>query len=114
MSEAFLVASHGPCSHYHAYGEKSHDLVGDIVQTASTDEDCADGIDKIVHGVNVCGEVCGMRHGACRCEQAAEQQHADDKEPHHEDGLLHGVTIVGYDESETAPEECQQHCQDEN
>ena len=62
MSEAFLVASHGPCSHYHDYGEKSHDLVGDIVQTASTDEDCADGIDKIVHRVNVCGEVCGMRH----------------------------------------------------
>ena len=109
MSEAFLVASHGPCSHYHAYGEKSHDLVGDIVQTASTDEDCADGIDKIVHGIDVCGEVGKMGHRSCGCEQAAEQKHADHKKPHHKDCLLHGVAIVGDDESETAPKQCQQH-----
>ena len=109
MSEAFLVASHGPYSHYYAYGEKSHDLVGDIVQTASTDEDCADGLNKIMHGIDVCGEVGKMGHRSCGSEQATEQKHAYHKEPHYKDCLLHGVAIVGDDESETAPKQCQQH-----
>ena len=109
MSEAFLVASHGPCSHYYAYGEKSHDLMGYIAEVASAHKYRADGLNKIMHGIDVCGEEGKMGHRSCGSEQATEQKHAYHKEPHYKDCLLHGVAIVGDDESETAPKQCQQH-----
>ena len=106
-----LVASYRPDTHDRGYDEKGEELVGNAVETATTDKDRADAIDKIVHRVDVGGEVCQLGHGARGGEQAAEKKHAHHEEPHHEDSLLHGVAVVGDDESETAPEESQQHCQ---
>ena len=88
--------------------------MGNIIEVASTYEYRTYGLNKIVHGIDICGEISQMGHGARGSEQSAEQQHAYHKEPHHEDGLLHGVAIVGDDKSETAPEEGQQHCQGED
>ena len=71
-----------------------------VMETAAADEDGADGINEVVHGVDVCAEVCPVRHGARRREESAEQHDAHHEEPHDEDGLLHGVAVIGDDESE--------------
>ena len=71
-----------------------------VTETASADEDGAYGINEIVHGVNVGAEVRPVRHGARRREESAEQHDAHHEEPHDEDGLLHGVAVIGDDESE--------------
>ena len=74
--------------------------MGDVCEVATTHIDGADGIDEVVHGVDVGGEVGQLRHGACRCEESAEQENTHHKEPHHKDGLLHGIAVVGDNESE--------------
>lgn len=102
-----FIAPHRPYPHNRGYAEKSQELVGYAMETASTHEDHTDAIHKIVHGIDVSGEVCQVGHGACWCEQTAEKKHAHHKEPHHKDRLLHRVAVVGDDETETAPEECQ-------
>lgn len=81
------------------------------METAATDEDGADGIDEIVHGVDIGGQVGPVGHGARRGEEAAEQHDAHHEEPHDEDGLLHGVAVVGHNESERREEQGQQHGQ---
>ena len=105
------ITSYGPYAHDGCYAEKGQELMGNTLETASTHEDRTDAIHKIVHGIDVSGEVCQVGHGACWCEQTAEKKHAHHKEPHHKDRLLHRVAVVGDDETETAPEECQQHGQ---
>ena len=105
------VTHYSPNAHDGGYAEKSKELVGNAMEIAPAHEDGADGLHEIVHGIDVGGEICQVGHGARGGEQAAEQKHAHHKEPHHEDGLLHRVAIIGDDEPETAPEECQQHCQ---
>ncbi len=50
-----------------------------------------------------------MGHGARGCEESAEQEQADDKEPHDEDGLLHGVAVVGDEQPEGREEEREEH-----
>lgn len=80
-----------------------------VTETAATDEDGADGINEVVHGVDVGAEVCPMGHGARRREESAEQHDAHHEEPHDEDGLLHGVAVIGDDESERREEQRQQH-----
>ena len=70
-----------------------------VLKTATADEDGADGVDEIVHGVDVGAEVCPVRHGARRREESAEQHNAYHEEPHDEDGLLHGVAVIADDES---------------
>ena len=74
--------------------------MGNIAEATATDEYGADGIDEVVHGVDVCGGVCPVWHGTSRGEESAEQHDADDEEPHDEHGLLHGFAVVGYDEAE--------------
>ena len=106
-----LVALHCPYRHKKSNGEKGQQLMGDGRETATTDEDGADGIDEIVHGVDVCGEVRPPGHGASGREETAEQHDAYHEEPHHEDGLLHGVAIVADDESERREEQGKKHCQ---
>ena len=50
-----------------------------------------------------------LGHGARGGEKSREQHDAHHKEPHHEHGLLHGVGVVGHDESERREEQRQQH-----
>ena len=71
-----------------------------MLQGAAADEDGTDGLDEIVHGVDVGGKVGPLGHGARGGEKSRKQHDAHHKEPHHEDGLLHGVAVVGDDESE--------------
>ena len=81
--------------------------MGHFVETAATDEDGADGIDEVVHGIDIGGEVGPLRHRARGGEETAEQHDAHHEEPHDEDGLLHGVAVVGDDESERREEQSQ-------
>ena len=80
-----------------------------LTEAAATDEDGADGIDEVVHGIDIGGEVGPLRHRARGGEETAEQHDAHHEEPHDEDGLLHGVAVVGDDESERREEQSQQH-----
>ena len=83
--------------------------MGDVGEVTAADEDGAHGIDEVVHGVDVGGQVGPVGHGACGREESAEQEQTYDEEPHHEDGLLHGFAVVGDDESERREEERQEH-----
>ena len=103
------VADDGPDGGEGGDGGEGEHLMDDAVHVAATDKDGADGIDEIMHGIDVGGEVSQVGHGARGGEETAEQQHTDDEEPHDEDGLLHGVAIVGDDQSEAAEEQCQKH-----
>ena len=80
-----------------------------LAEAAATDENGADGVDEVVHGVDVGGQVGQVWHGAGRGEETAEQHDADNEEPHDEHGLLHGVAVVGDDEAEAGEKQCQQH-----
>lgn len=80
-----------------------------LPEPASTDEYGAYGIYEIVHGVYVGGQVGPVGHGAGRGEQAAQQHDAHHKEPHHKDGLLHGIAVVGHQEAEAGEEQGQEH-----
>ena len=85
--------------------------MGNVMEVAATDEDRTDGVDEVVHGVDVRRGVCPLWHGASRGEKATQQEQADDEKPHDEDGLLHGVAVVGDDQAERREEEGQQHGQ---
>ena len=95
-----FVTLYRPEGHHKADGEESEDLVGDGLEGAASDEDGANGIDEVVHRVDVGSQIGPMRHGACRREEAAEQHKTNHKEPHDKDRLLHGVGIVRNDEAE--------------
>lgn len=83
--------------------------MGCFVQTATSDKHGADRIDKVVHGINVGGEIGPVGHGARGGEESAEQEETHHEEPHDEHGLLHGVTVVGDHEPEGREEKSQQH-----
>ena len=83
--------------------------MGSFVQPTTTDEDGADGINEVVHGVDIGGKIRPLGHGSRRGEKSRQQHDAHHKEPHHEHGLLHGVGVVGHDESERREEQRQQH-----
>ena len=108
-SAILLIAYNGPGGHEQAYGEEAQHLMGHIAETTATDKDGADGVDEIVHGVDVGGQVGPVWHGARGGEESAEQHDADDEEPYNEDGLLHGVAVVGDDEAERGEEQGQEH-----
>lgn len=59
-----LVASYCPNTHDRGDDEKGEELVGNALETATADKDSAYAIDKIVHRVDVGGEVCQLGHGA--------------------------------------------------
>ena len=60
--------------------------MSDAVEVTATDEDGANGIDKITHGVDVGGGVGQRWHRTCWSKETREQQHTDNEEPH--DGQL--------------------------
>ena len=78
-------------------------------EIAAAHEDGAAGIGKIVHGVDVGGKVSPVRHGARGGKEPREQHKAHHEEPHDEHCLLHGVAVVGHDESEGREEQRQQY-----
>ena len=89
-----FVAINSPEAHDKADAGKSQQLMADGGQPAATDEYGADGIDEIAHGIDISGQIRPVGHGARGGEESTEEEHADHKEPHDEDGLLHGVGIV--------------------
>ena len=74
--------------------------MGNVSESSTADEDRADGVDEIMHGIDVGSGVGPFGHAARGGEETAEQHDADHEEPHHEDGLLHVVAIVGNDKAE--------------
>ena len=105
----FLVAGNRPDGHERGKTKQCKKLMGDALQVATTYENGANGIDEIAHRIDVGGGICPRRHGAGWGEESAEQKHADDKEPHDEDSLLHGVAVVGDNEAQAAEEQSQKH-----
>ena len=110
-SVVLLITLDGPNGHGQANEGESYDLMGNRGNTTSTEKDRADGIDEVVHGIDVSGEVRPVGHGADRCEQATQQEETDNEEPHDKDGLLKGFAVVGYDEPEGGEEQGEKHSQ---
>ena len=63
MYSIFLVALYGPGGHDDADTEEGEELVGHLAEGAAADEDGADGIDEVVHGVDIGGELGPFWHG---------------------------------------------------
>ena len=85
--------------------------MGDALECAATDEDGTDGINEIVHGVDIGGQIGPRGHATGGRKQTAEQHETHHEEPHDEHGLLHGVAVVGNNESERREEQGQQYGQ---
>ncbi len=83
--------------------------MGDGLEGAASDKDGANGIDEVMHGIDVGGQIGPVGHGARRSKKSAKQKHTHHKEPHDEHGLLHGVAVVGDDEAERREEQRQKH-----
>ena len=104
-----MIALHRPDGHKTADGEQGYYLMGDVLDAAAANEDGANGLDEVVHRVDVGRQIGPVGHGARGREKATEQHQTDNEKPHDEHGLLHGVGIVGNDESERREKQCQQH-----
>lgn len=50
-----------------------------------------------------------MRHRANRSEESAKQDETHYEKPHYKYRLLHGVVVVGDDETESTKSQCHQH-----
>ena len=74
--------------------------MGNSSEVATSNEYSAYGIDEIVHRVHVSGEVGPVWHGTSRCKESTQQHDTHNEEPHHEDSLLHGITVVGNNETQ--------------
>lgn len=57
-----LVTRYCPYSHNRRGDDESEDLMGDALEITTSDEDCTDGINEIVHRINVRGKISPMRH----------------------------------------------------
>lgn len=82
--------------------------MGYALEIATSDEDCTDSINEIVHWINVRGKISPMRHGTNWGKKTGEQHQTNHEEPHHEHGLLKSVAIVGNDKSKRREEQCQE------
>ena len=69
-STVFLITLHGPYGHDRGDAQQGCHLMGDGLQAAAPDEDGAYGIGKIVHGVDIGGQVSPVGHGAYRGEES--------------------------------------------
>ncbi len=78
--------------------------MSNAAEAASTNKYSAHSLYEIAYRINVCGEIRHGRHGTCGGEQTGKQQEYDHEEPHYEDGLLHGVGVIGYNQSERREE----------
>ena len=94
------VTPYCPYSHHRGETGQGAYLVGDVGKTAATDEHGADGIDEIMHRVDIGGQVGPGGHGTGGGEQTAQQHQDDHEKPHHEYGLLHRVAVVGNNQAE--------------
>ena len=65
--------------------------MGNAAKAATTYKDGTHSIDEVVHGIDIGSEISPVGHGARWGKQAAEQHETHHEEPHHEDGLLHGI-----------------------
>jgi len=72
ISVVLLIASNSPGGHEQTDGEEGQYLMRHLAKAAATDEDGTDGVNEIVHGVDVCGQVGPIGHGAGRGEESAE------------------------------------------
>ena len=53
--------------------------MGSFVQPTTTDEDGADGINEVVHGVDIGGKIRPLGHGSRRGEKSRQQHDAHHK-----------------------------------
>ena len=66
----FLIALYGPGGHEETDGEEGKELMDHLTEAAATDEDGADGIDEVVHGIDVGGGIGPIGHRTRGGEQA--------------------------------------------
>ena len=70
ISTIFLIALYSPTTHGEGDGSKGKDLSPDALEVTATDEDGADSLDKIRHGVDISGEIRPGGHGPRGCEES--------------------------------------------
>ncbi len=104
-SAVLSVTDDRPTIHDQGKGKEGADLPGNASEGSATHEYGADGVDEVVYGIDVRSGVCPRRHGADWGVKSAHQNHDHHDEPYYEDCLLHGVVVVGDDESQTAEHE---------
>ena len=71
-STVFLVALHGPNAHEGGNTEEGEELVPYTLDCTTADKYGANGLDEVVHGIDVGGEIGQLGHGARGCKEAAE------------------------------------------
>ena len=69
-SAVFLVALDRPGGHEETYGSEGEELVPDVLDAAAADEDGADGLDEVVHRIDVGAGIGQCGHGARGSEEA--------------------------------------------
>lgn len=86
-------------------------LDGDVSECPAFNEHRAHSVDKIFHRIYRRDADSPVGHGADRCEQSAEQNHAHHDKPHDKHRLLHRTAVVAYHQSYAAESQREQHCQ---
>ena len=87
-----MIALHRPDGHKTADGEQGYYLMGDVLDAAATNENGANGLDEVVHRVDVGREIGPVGHGARGREESTEQHQANDEKPH--DGAGEGLKFT--------------------
>ena len=95
-----LVTRYCPNSHDRGGNDESEDLMGDAQEITTSDEDGTDGINEIVHRIDIRGKISPIWHRTHRGKETRKQHQTYNEEPHHKHGLLKSVAIVGNDKSE--------------
>lgn len=68
--------------------------MSNAIEIATANEDGADGINEIVHWVDVSREVSPMRHRTHWSKKTTEEDEGHHDEPHYKYSLLHRFVIV--------------------
>ena len=113
-SLVFAVCHDGAEGHGGAQEREGEEMRVYFPEASSADIDRSDGIDEIVHGVDISCGVRPRRHRTDRGEESAEEHEEDDEEPHDEDRLLHITTEIRDGQSERGDEKRQEHRQEIN
>ena len=104
-SDVLPVTEYCPSIHDCSEDGKCVHLWSYATEVTASYEHGAYSIYEIMHRVDICCEIGPMRHGTHRGKQATHKHQYHHKEPHYENGLLHGFIVIGDYESETTEDE---------
>ena len=76
--------------------------MADTCDVPSTNENRTHAVNEVSHRIDEGKGLCPVGHASDRGEESAEKDETDHTEPHDKHRLLHRITIVGYDQTQTA------------